>query len=61
MIASLSSQINTQTPFSLQKQLPLIDRLFSIQSDSVETILENLKSDGSEFAQKQLAILEKMV
>lgn len=61
VIRSISSQVNSQAAFSLEKQLPLINRLFSIQTDSVETILENLKSDGSEFALKQLSILEKMV
>lgn len=55
------AQVQSQAPFSLQEQLPLINRLFSINTKNVETILQSLKSDGSDFALKQLAILEKMV
>ncbi len=57
----VSFQVNTQAPFSLEKQLSSINRLFSIDTKNVETILEQLKSDGSEFALKQVSILEKMV
>ncbi|UJR10472.1 hypothetical protein I4U23_014676 [Adineta vaga] len=57
---SSQASIESQPPFSLQEQLPQINRLFSINSKNVETILEQLKSDGSEFALKQLSTLEKM-
>ncbi|CAF1316707.1 unnamed protein product [Adineta ricciae] len=57
---SSQSAIQSQPPFSLQEQLPLINRLFSINTKDVETIFEQLKSDGSEFASKQLSTLEKM-
>jgi 3-hydroxyisobutyryl-CoA hydrolase len=52
--------VNSQPPFSLQEQLPLINRLFSIDSKNVETILEQLQSNDSDFALKQLSILQKM-
>ncbi|CAF0971777.1 unnamed protein product [Adineta steineri] len=55
-----SESVNSHAPFSLQDQLPLINRVFSIDTKNVETILERLKSDGSDFALKQLATLEKM-
>ncbi len=47
--------------FSLQEQLPLINRVFSPNVKNVETIVEELKSDGSPFALKQLSMLQKMV
>jgi hypothetical protein len=53
--------VNSLPPFSLQNELPSINRLFSIDTNNVETIFEQLKSDGSDFALKQLSILEKMV
>ncbi|CAF0909064.1 unnamed protein product [Adineta steineri] len=55
-----SESVNSHASFSLQDQLPLINRVFSIDTKNVETILERLKSDGSDFALKQLATLEKM-
>jgi uncharacterized protein YllA (UPF0747 family) len=56
-----SESIDSQPSFSLQNELPLINRLFSIDTNNFETIFEQLKSDGSNFALKQLSILEKMV
>jgi len=58
---SCAFQAKSQPAFSLEKDLPAINRLFSIKTKNVETILEQLKADGSEFALKQLGILEKMV
>ena len=54
-------QVQSHAPFSLQEQLPSINRLFSIETKNVEAIFKALKADGSDFALKQLAILEKMV
>ncbi|CAF3353161.1 unnamed protein product [Rotaria sp. Silwood1] len=51
---------DAQERFSLERELPLINDLFSIDTKNVETILEKLKSNGSDFALKQLSILEKM-
>ncbi|KAK5986659.1 Short-chain-enoyl-CoA hydratase, partial [Trichostrongylus colubriformis] len=44
--------------FSLEEHLPAINTAF--QATSVEEIFENLKKDGSEWAQKQLKTLSKM-
>lgn len=52
------SPLDSDKPFVLDKHSSDIDRLFS--SSSVEGILQNLKSDGSEFAKKQAEILSKM-
>ncbi|XP_051563917.1 3-hydroxyisobutyryl-CoA hydrolase, mitochondrial [Myxocyprinus asiaticus] len=49
---------DAEKPFVLQQHIETIDRLFS--AASVEEILENLKKDGSAFAQKQAEILAKM-
>ncbi|CAF1559713.1 unnamed protein product, partial [Rotaria sordida] len=52
--------IKSQSSFSLQEYLPLINQIFSIDTKNVETIFEELKSNGSQFASKQLSILQKM-
>ncbi|XP_051998588.1 3-hydroxyisobutyryl-CoA hydrolase, mitochondrial [Xyrauchen texanus] len=49
---------DAEKPFVLQQHIETIDRLFS--AASVEEILENIKKDGSAFAQKQAEILAKM-
>ncbi|XP_030614639.1 3-hydroxyisobutyryl-CoA hydrolase, mitochondrial [Archocentrus centrarchus] len=52
------SSLDAEKPFILKKHLSDIDRLFS--SSSVEGIMKNLKTDGSEFAKKQAETLSKM-
>lgn len=52
------SSLDSEKPFVLGKHISDIDRLFS--SSSVEGIMQNLKADGSEFAQKQAETLSKM-
>ncbi|KAM9710739.1 3-hydroxyisobutyryl-CoA hydrolase, mitochondrial [Menidia menidia] len=52
------SSLDSGKPFVLDKHVSDIDRLFS--STSVEGIMQNLRADGSEFAQKQAEILSKM-
>uniref|UniRef100_A0A3Q4BUS0 3-hydroxyisobutyryl-CoA hydrolase n=1 Tax=Mola mola TaxID=94237 RepID=A0A3Q4BUS0_MOLML len=52
------SGLDAEKPFVLEKHLSDIDRLFS--SGSVEGIMQNLKADGSEFANKQAEMLSKM-
>ncbi|CAG5865966.1 unnamed protein product [Menidia menidia] len=52
------SSLDSGKPFVLDKHVSDIDRLFS--STSVEGIVQNLRADGSEFAQKQAEILSKM-
>lgn len=52
------SGLDSDKPFVLDKHISDIDRLFS--SGSVEGIMQNLKADGSEFAQKQAETLSKM-
>ncbi|CAF3305932.1 unnamed protein product [Rotaria socialis] len=51
---------NAHEKFSLERELSLINELFSINTKDVETIFEKLKLNGSDFALKQLSILEKM-
>ncbi|XP_030641755.1 3-hydroxyisobutyryl-CoA hydrolase, mitochondrial isoform X3 [Chanos chanos] len=52
------STLDIEKPFVLQQHIEAINRLF--QADSVEQIVENLKNDGSPFAQKQAETLAKM-
>lgn len=52
------SSLGSDRPFVLQKHVADIDRLFS--ADSVEGIVHNLKTDGSEFAVKQAETLSRM-
>ncbi|XP_049904122.1 3-hydroxyisobutyryl-CoA hydrolase, mitochondrial [Epinephelus moara] len=52
------SSLDSEKPFVLDKHMSDIDRLFS--PSSVEGIVQNLKADGSEFANKQAEILSKM-
>ncbi|XP_058469389.1 3-hydroxyisobutyryl-CoA hydrolase, mitochondrial [Solea solea] len=52
------SDLDAEKPFVLEKHVSDIDRLFS--SSSVEGIMQNLKADGSEFANKQAEMLSKM-
>lgn len=52
------SSLDSEKPFVLEKHISDIDRLFS--SSSVEGIVQNLKADGSEFANKQAETLSKM-
>ncbi|XP_010731451.2 3-hydroxyisobutyryl-CoA hydrolase, mitochondrial [Larimichthys crocea] len=52
------SGLDSEKPFVLDKHMSDIDRLFS--SGSVEGIVQNLKADGSEFANKQAETLSKM-
>ncbi|XP_031613224.1 3-hydroxyisobutyryl-CoA hydrolase, mitochondrial isoform X1 [Oreochromis aureus] len=52
------SSLDAEKPFILKKHLSDIDRLFS--ASSVEGIVKNLKTDGSEFAKKQTETLSKM-
>ncbi|CAF0846590.1 unnamed protein product [Adineta steineri] len=46
------------TPFTLEPHLSLINRIFSLDAKNVESIMQELKSNGSEFALKQHAILQ---
>ncbi|XP_068429351.1 3-hydroxyisobutyryl-CoA hydrolase, mitochondrial [Clinocottus analis] len=52
------SSLDSEKPFVLDEHMSDIDRLFS--SSSVEGIVQDLKADGSEFANKQLETLSKM-
>uniref|UniRef100_A0A3B3SA23 3-hydroxyisobutyryl-CoA hydrolase n=1 Tax=Paramormyrops kingsleyae TaxID=1676925 RepID=A0A3B3SA23_9TELE len=52
------SSLDRDKPFSLTQHLDAINRLF--EASSVEGILENLRRDGSAFAQKQAETLCKM-
>ncbi|XP_040057849.1 3-hydroxyisobutyryl-CoA hydrolase, mitochondrial isoform X1 [Gasterosteus aculeatus] len=52
------SSVDSEKPFVLDKHMSDIDRLFS--SSSVEGIVQNLKADGSEFANKQAETLSRM-
>ncbi|XP_042349953.1 3-hydroxyisobutyryl-CoA hydrolase, mitochondrial [Plectropomus leopardus] len=52
------SSLDSEKPFVLDKHMSDIDRLFS--SSSVEGIVQNLKADGSEFANKQAETLSRM-
>ncbi|XP_005939912.1 3-hydroxyisobutyryl-CoA hydrolase, mitochondrial isoform X1 [Simochromis diagramma] len=52
------SSLDAEKPFILKKHVSDIDRLFS--ASSVEGIVKNLKTDGSEFAKKQTETLSKM-
>ncbi len=45
--------------YTLLPHIDQIDEIFN--ADSVEEIVENLKKDGGEWAQKQLDIMQKMV
>ncbi|KAM3607180.1 uncharacterized protein V6R79_002950 [Siganus canaliculatus] len=52
------SRLDAEKPFVLEKHMSDIDRLFSCSS--VEGIIQNLKAEGSEFANKQAETLSKM-
>ncbi|XP_070693684.1 3-hydroxyisobutyryl-CoA hydrolase, mitochondrial [Pempheris klunzingeri] len=52
------SSLDSDKPFVLDKHMSDIDRLFT--SGSVEGIVQNLKADGSEFANKQAVTLSRM-
>ncbi|XP_035532292.1 3-hydroxyisobutyryl-CoA hydrolase, mitochondrial isoform X2 [Morone saxatilis] len=52
------SSLDSEKPFVLDKHMSDIDRLFS--GSSVEGIVQNLKADGSEFANKQAETLARM-
>ncbi|KAK6310184.1 hypothetical protein J4Q44_G00200650 [Coregonus suidteri] len=52
------SSLDAEKPFVLEQHIDVIDKLF--QSNSVEGIVHNLKTDGSPFAQKQAETLAKM-
>ncbi|KAJ8255463.1 hypothetical protein COCON_G00193270 [Conger conger] len=52
------SSVDEDKPFILEQHMEDINRLF--EGNSVEQIFENLKQDGSSFAQKQLQTLSKM-
>uniref|UniRef100_A0AAY4EIG4 3-hydroxyisobutyryl-CoA hydrolase n=1 Tax=Denticeps clupeoides TaxID=299321 RepID=A0AAY4EIG4_9TELE len=52
------STLDAEKPFVLQQHMKDIDRLF--EATSVEGIMNNLKTDGSPFAQKQAEMLSKM-
>lgn len=52
------SSLDSEKPFVLEKHMSDIDRLFS--SSSVEGIVQQLKADGSEFANKQAETLSRM-
>ncbi|XP_038575483.1 3-hydroxyisobutyryl-CoA hydrolase, mitochondrial [Micropterus salmoides] len=52
------SRLDSEKVFVLDKHMLDIDRLFS--SSSVEGIMQNLKADGSEFANKQAETLSRM-
>uniref|UniRef100_A0A1A8GGK3 3-hydroxyisobutyryl-CoA hydrolase n=1 Tax=Nothobranchius korthausae TaxID=1143690 RepID=A0A1A8GGK3_9TELE len=52
------SSLDSEKPFVLEKHMSEIDRLFS--SSSVEGIMQNLRADGSDFANKQAETLSKM-
>ncbi|XP_068184646.1 3-hydroxyisobutyryl-CoA hydrolase, mitochondrial isoform X2 [Antennarius striatus] len=52
------SSLDSDKPFVLESHMADIDRLFS--SSSVEGIVQNLKADGSAFAQKQAETLSRM-
>ncbi|XP_051260085.1 3-hydroxyisobutyryl-CoA hydrolase, mitochondrial [Dicentrarchus labrax] len=52
------SSLDSEKPFVLDKHMSDIDRLFS--ASSVEGIVQNLKADGSEFANKQAETLARM-
>ncbi|KAM9364075.1 3-hydroxyisobutyryl-CoA hydrolase, mitochondrial [Pholidichthys leucotaenia] len=52
------SSLDVEKPFILDRHISDINRLFS--ATSVEGIVQNLKADGSEFAQKQAETLSKM-
>ncbi|XP_034077419.1 3-hydroxyisobutyryl-CoA hydrolase, mitochondrial [Gymnodraco acuticeps] len=52
------SALGADKPFVLEQHMSDIDRLFS--SSSVEGIVQNLKADGSEFANKQAKTLSRM-
>ncbi|CAN9497969.1 unnamed protein product [Ophioblennius macclurei] len=60
LLGSFQSQssLDSEKPFVLEEHISDIDRLFS--SSSVEGIMQNLKADGSDFAQKQAQSLSKM-
>lgn len=45
----------------LKDKLPSINRIFSLENNTVEKIFNELKSDGSSFALEQLSILQKKV
>ncbi|XP_042207311.1 3-hydroxyisobutyryl-CoA hydrolase, mitochondrial-like isoform X2 [Homarus americanus] len=55
---SQEATFSKNDPFSLQSHLPKIQSCFS--GASVEEIIANLEKEGSEWSQKQLAILGKM-
>ncbi|XP_070770804.1 3-hydroxyisobutyryl-CoA hydrolase, mitochondrial [Enoplosus armatus] len=52
------SSLDSEKGFVLDKHMSDIDRLFS--SSSMEGIMQNLKADGSEFANKQAETLSRM-
>ncbi|XP_045909594.1 3-hydroxyisobutyryl-CoA hydrolase, mitochondrial [Micropterus dolomieu] len=52
------SRLDSEKVFVLDKHVSDIDRLFS--SSSMEGIMQNLKADGSEFANKQAETLSRM-
>ncbi|XP_076603043.1 3-hydroxyisobutyryl-CoA hydrolase, mitochondrial [Chaetodon auriga] len=52
------SHLDSEKPFVLDKHMSDINRLFS--SGSVEGIMQDLKADGSEFANKQAQTLSRM-
>ncbi|KAK5921326.1 hypothetical protein CgunFtcFv8_025041 [Champsocephalus gunnari] len=52
------SALGADKPFVLEQHMSDIDRLFS--SSSVEGIVQNLKADGSEFANTQAKMLSRM-
>ncbi|XP_048834675.1 3-hydroxyisobutyryl-CoA hydrolase, mitochondrial isoform X4 [Brienomyrus brachyistius] len=57
-VESQKSSLDRDKPFSLTQHLDAINRLF--EASSMEGILENLRQDGSTFAQKQAETLSKM-
>ncbi|KAG9349425.1 hypothetical protein JZ751_027868 [Albula glossodonta] len=52
------SSVESDKPFILEQHMDAINRLF--EANSIEEICENLKQDGSAFAQKQFETLSKM-
>lgn len=58
-VVMLQSTDIEDTDFILRSHMEDINRLFD--GETVEEIMENLKNDGSEWATKQLNVLNKMV
>jgi len=57
-VHTAKSNFSTGTPFSLEPHLAKIDQIFS--AGSVEEIMERLKTDGSDWAEKQVKTMSKM-